>query len=787
MNRYLLWIIPCLFALSGMGQKANYKLAERFTERSLKALVGTLQVSPTFINHGDKFWYRYTTTEGCRYYIVDPRKKSHREMFDREYMAGEISKATGDVLNPKDLKLFFKFFEGNDDVCFIEWGNKAFKYDLKSRKVACLDSMPKEPRKVSASMPKKKTYVGTYSPDSTYVVYVKEHDLYLLSVADSVETRLTTDGAKECSFAVHDKGKNPAKGNVTWFAGGKSFIAERTDYRNYKPQKFAVVNSLGKRPTLNEYEFAVPGDDFGSQPEVFFFRVDEKKPVKVATEKWNSQKYQLYLPVKYATVTKHVFFTRKKRTCEEMEFCKIDPETGEVKVLIHEVSRPYLSDDYFHVSFLREGNDIIWWSDRTGYGHLYHYDSDGRLLNAITAGNWTTSRVLKTDTVRREVYFEAYGQVEGGNPYCARVNKASIDREKVVVLTPEEGMHEVYISDTYQYLVDNYSRPDLEPRSVVRDNNGKLICELASPDLSRLYATGWKMPEPIKVKAADGVTDLYGYMWKPVDFDSTKSYPIISYVYPGPQADAVPRRFNLTGYFNMPLAQVGFVVVTFGHRGGVPFRERWYHTFGYGNLRDYALADDKYGIEQLADTYSFIDRDRVGIFGHSGGGFMSAAAILTYPDFYKVAVSASGNHDNTIYNKWWGETFHGIKEVTAKETKREKNMKTGKDSSTVTEKMKFEFKVPTTIELAKNLKGHLMLVTGDVDRNVHPAHTLRLANALLLAGKNFDLVVLPGQEHAYNGTHLDFFERKMWFHFAKYLLGDYSCEEFIELDDYLRK
>lgn len=166
---------------------------------------------------------------------------------------------------------------------------------------------------------------------------------------------------------------------------------------------------------------------------------------------------------------------------------------------------------------------------------------------------------------------------------------------------------------------------------------------------------------------------------------------------------------------------------------------------------------------------------------------MSAAAILTYPDFYKVAVSASGNHDNTIYNKWWGETFHGIKEVAAKETKREKNMKTGKDSSTVTEKMKFEFKVPTTIELAKNLKGHLMLVTGDVDRNVHPAHTLRLANALLLAGKNFDLVILPGQEHAYNGTHLDFFERKMWFHFAKYLLGDYSCEEFIELDDYLRK
>lgn len=785
MNRYLLWILLCVFALPGMGQKANFKLAERFTDARLRELVKTTKVSPTFLKNSEKFWYSYTTTEGIRYYFVDPVKRVHREMFDREYVAGEISKATGNAMNAKNLRLILRFKEGNENVFSFETGNMTFEYNLKTNKLVRLDSVPKEPRRSSLPKSNKKTYVGTYSPDSTRIVYVKEHNLYLLSIADSVETQLTKDATKEYSFALSDKGKAPGKARVTWFAEGNSFVAERTDNRGAKPKGFAVVNNLGVRPAVKEYEYAVPGDEITKREEVYFFRVDDKKPVKVATDKWKEQTFQLRLPVQYQTVCKHIFFTRKKRTCEEMELCKIDPRTGDVKVLFNEVSKPYFDDDFNYLSFLSEGDDIIWWSERTGRGHLYHYDSEGNLLNPISSGDWTTGKVLKTDTVHRVIYFEAYGQ--GDNPYCARVNKASIDKEEVVLLTPEEGMHEVRFSESGRYFVDNYSRPDLEPRSVVRDNRGRLICELASPDLSRLYATGWKMPEPIKVKAADGVTDLYGYMWKPVDFDSTKTYPIISYVYPGPQADAVPRYFTLTGFFNMPLAQVGFVVVTFGHRGGVPFRERWYHTYGYGNLRDYALADDKYGIEQLADRYPFIDRERVGIFGHSGGGFMSAAAILTYPDFYKVAVSASRNHDNTIFNKWWGETHHGIKEVTVKEQNRKKDMKTGKDTTMVTEKTKFEFNVPTTIELAKNLKGHLMLVHGDVDRNVHPAHTIRLADALLKAGKNFELVILPGQEHAYSGKPLDFFERKMWFHFAKYLLGDYSCEEFVEIDEYLRK
>lgn len=302
--------------------------------------------------------------------------------------------------------------------------------------------------------------------------------------------------------------------------------------------------------------------------------------------------------------------------------------------------------------------------------------------------------------------------------------------------------------------------------------------ELAKPDLKRIYEMGWKMPERFTVKARDGVTDLYGVMWKPADFDSTKKYPVISYVYPGPQTEAVPFDFTVSGSNNMALAQVGFVVVNFGHRGGSPMREKWYHTYGYDNLRDYALADDKYGIEQLADRYSFIDLTKVGIFGHSGGGFMSTAALCTYPDFYTAAVSSSGNHDNNIYNLWWGETHHGVKEV----------KKTVKDSVKGDHEVStFKSKIPTNADLARNFKGYLLLVTGDMDNNVHPGNTLRMANALIQAGKNFDLVVLPGQRHGYQARANEFYQRKMWFHFAKYLLGDSSADDFYEIDGFNRR
>ena len=426
-------------------------------------------------------------------------------------------------------------------------------------------------------------------------------------------------------------------------------------------------------------------------------------------------------------------------------------------MLINEISKPYFNNDFFHLSLLNEGNDIIWWSERTGHGHFYHYDGEGNLKNAITSGNWTAGKMVKIDTVGRTIYFGAYGQEKGACPYYARVNKARIDGNgQVEVLTPEQATHEAYFSKSGRYFVDNYSRADQEPIAELRDTKGRKIMELERPDLHLLYEMGWRKPERIKVKAADGITDLYGVMYRPFDMDSTRKYPIIINVYPGPQENFVPQSFTLDDNGNESLAQLGFIVINVGFRGSCFTRGRNYHCFGYGNLRDYALADCKFVIEQLANRYSFIDLDRVGIYGHSGGGFMAAASILTYPGFYKVAVAASGYHDNNIYTKWWGETYHGVKMHEKKVEKRDSVV------------YSFGSKIPTTIELAKNLKGKLLLLTRDMDINVHMAHTIRLANALMQANKRFDLMLIPGADH---GLGSPYYVNLIRYYFVENLLG----------------
>jgi dipeptidyl aminopeptidase/acylaminoacyl peptidase len=294
------------------------------------------------------------------------------------------------------------------------------------------------------------------------------------------------------------------------------------------------------------------------------------------------------------------------------------------------------------------------------------------------------------------------------------------------------------------------------PKSVLYDNTRNKILDLEEADLSQLFAAGYKFPEPFVIKAADGITDIYGVMYKPFDFDSTKSYPLIEYVYPGPQTESVNKSFSKSMDRIDRLAQFGFVVITLGNRGGHPSRSKWYHNYGYGNLRDYGLADKKYGAEQLANKYKFIDISRVGIHGHSGGGFMSTAAMLVYPDFFKVAVSSAGNHENNIYNRWWSEKHDGVKEVKDKKGN-----------------ITFEYDIDKNSELAKNLKGKLLLVTGDIDNNVHPGNTIRMANALIKANKRFDFMIMPGQRHGF-GDMTEYFFWLMGDYFSKHLLGDFS-------------
>lgn len=759
----ILALLTCIGGNTVFAQQANFKQAEKF--RKAGAEIGSLSVQPNFLKDSDQFWYSYRTGDGTHWYFVDPAKRDKRFLFENEYLAQELTKITKKPYSIKALPLKGLDFKEDGKTLKFQVDEFNYEYNVNTRLLTQKDSVKTK---------KDNNNWATFSPDSTYLLFAKKHNLYLMKNGDkdSVEIQLTTDGEPFCSYAYNERDTSSKRtwAKAHWFKDSKKIYAMKTDSRKVKD--LWVIDVLADRPKLEEYRYSMPGDKEVTQYELYVFDVANRQKVKINTEKWPDQSVRV---VHAGKNSGKLFFQRKKRTCDEIDICSADTETGESKVLINEQSKPYFNDQMYHLSILEEGKDILWWSERTGWGHFYHYDGEGNLKNTITSGQWVAGRMVRIDTVGRTIYFEGYGREKGHNPYYSNVYKANIDRQGVSILTPEDATHSVNMPKSCKYLVDNYSRVDLEPRSVLRDNQGKVIMELARPDLKRLYEMGWKMPERFTVKARDGVTDLYGVMWKPVDFDSTKKYPVISYVYPGPQTEAVPFAFTVSGAYNMALAQVGFIVVNFGHRGGSPQRDKWYHTYGYDNLRDYALPDDKYGIEQLADRYSFVDLSKVGIFGHSGGGFMSTAALCTYPDFYSAAVSSSGNHDNNIYNQWWGETHHGVKEI----------RETVKDTLTGDSvKISFKSKVATNEELARNFKGYLLLVTGDIDNNVHPGNTLRMANALIQAGKNFDLVVLPGQRHGYYYKAGDFYQRKMWFHFAKYLLGDSTADRYYEIDGF---
>ena len=374
------------------------------------------------------------------------------------------------------------------------------------------------------------------------------------------------------------------------------------------------------------------------------------------------------------------------------------------------------------------------------------------MIRQITSGEYVTTGIVGVDEKTRMLYFTAVGREAGEDPYFQHFYSVNIDTSVVKLLDPGNSSHAVALNDKNTFFVDNSSRIDTAPDSVLCDAAGNKVMDLEKTDVSALMEAGFRYPEPFMVKADDGITDLYGVMYKPFDFDPAKKYPVILYVYPGPQTESVTKTFSPRN-LNVALANVGFIVLEVGNRGGNPQRSKWYHNYGYGNLRDYGVPDKKAAVEQLAKRYAFVDLSRVGIYGHSGGGFMTAAAMFGFPDFFKVGISESGNHDNSIYNRWWSEKHDGVKEVTA-------------DDGKVT----FQYDIDKNQDIAGNLKGHLLLITGDIDNNVHPSNTYRVVDALIRANKRFDMIVLPGQRHGYT-TDGDYVYWRRVDYFAQHLLG----------------
>ncbi len=784
----------------------NYNLASRFSPNKIAKMVHSTSVNPNWLRIGNRFWYQYkTSSEGSKYYLVDADKKTKKPLFDNEKMAKWLSEITKDPYEAKHLPRFnFKFTKDEKAIRFYITSNEKvevvedkkdndkekkkkpkmekkvyhLEYKLGENNLTILDTKKKEKE------PWKKW--ANIAPDSSVVLYSKNYNLYwmdkenfLKAVKDEkdstiVENKWTTDGELNYSYGGRTYGKTDTEKEKEkkdkqsiygyWSHDSKKFVFTRTDARHLKD--LWVIHTTKKgRPELETYKYHMAGEQDFYKYEMLVFDIPSKSKKEIELDSTLQQSIEIFShpykktyrddennPTKLLSKKNKIYFSTTSRDRKRLDIHVADINSGEVKTIINEHSNVYIENRGKTLTLFNNEKEILFWSERDGWGHFYLYDSDGNLKRQVTNGSFHVDSFRGIDEKNRQVYFVANGIVKDQDPYYAHLFKISLNGTGLKSLNPGDFNTSVNLSDSKRYFVNNYSRVNTIPKSELRDSNGKLVMKLEEADLSQLFAAGYKFPEPFKAKAADGITDIYGVIYKPYDFDSIKKYPLIEYVYPGPQTEAVNKSFSPRMDRTDRLAQVGFVVITLGNRGGHPARSKWYHTYGYGNLRDYGLADKKYVAEQLADKYNFIDIEKVGIFGHSGGGFMSTAAMLVYPDFFKVAVSSAGNHDNNVYNSWWSETHHGIDEE--------------KDADG---KITYKYMIDKNQSLAKNLKGKILLATGDVDNNVHPAGTIRMVNAFMKANKRFDFMLFPGSRHGFK-------DREYWFwrkadYFSKHLLG----------------
>ncbi|MBV9987588.1 MAG: DPP IV N-terminal domain-containing protein [Chitinophagaceae bacterium] len=798
------------FAQNTPVTKANYQQAARFAPRKLEKLIFSTNVDPHWLKKSDRFWYVYETTEGKKWYIVDPAKGEKRLLFDNADLAAKITRIVRDPFDAQHLGLdSMRFIKDENWIQFeVKSSQDVEKKDSTTSAGRRGNTPPVKEKKIfyfeyniltgelielaDFKKPKRKPNWAAVSPDGNIIVFGRNYNLFWMDKTnyekaiknedDStiVDHALTTDGIENFSYFSEgnlsgngdtnvDKEKNKNKRRpafIFWSPDSRHFALTRTD--NRKVKDLWVINSIADpRPTLETYKYWMPGEKEAPVDHIYLFDVAAQNGKELPVSLFKDQDLTIWSdpgmintrdddwrPIKWLGNNDRFYFTRTGRDLKKIDICTVDIKTGTVKPLIEERFNTYI--ELRRLGLVNDGKEFIHWSERDGWAHLYLYDENGKLKNQITLGTWHVENIMGIDEAKRVVYFSGNGHEAGEDPYYLHAYRVNFDGTGLKLLNPGEFEHAMSLNDNKTFFVDNYSRVNAGPKSTLYASDGRKIMDLETADLSSLMSTGYKFPQPFKVKADDGITDIYGVMYKPIDFDSTKKYPVIEYVYPGPQTEAVNKAFGRGMDRTDRLANLGFIVITMGNRGGHPSRSKWYHNFGYGNLRDYGLADKKAAAEQLADRYPFFDINRVGIHGHSGGGFMSTAAMLVYPEFFKVAVSSSGNHDNSIYNRWWSEQHHGVKETIGDKG----------DTS-------FVYNIEKNQDLVKNLKGHLMLSTGDIDNNVHPANTIRVANALIKANKRFDLVILPGQRHGY-GDMTEYFFWRMADYFTEYLMGDTS-------------
>jgi dipeptidyl aminopeptidase/acylaminoacyl peptidase len=608
------------------------------------------------------------------------------------------------------------------------------------------------------------------SPDGSKAVFIRNWNLVMREIPSGKETPLTTDGVKDYGYATDNAGwVHSDRPVVLWSPDSKKVATFQQDQR--KVGDMFLVRTKAGHPELSAWKYPLPGDSVVSMIERVVVDLSSPAP-KVVRFKMPPDQHRSSVcdhincggklsDVEWYPDGSKLAFLSNSRDHKIATLRVADANTGDVRdVLKEEVATQFESGDgEQNWRILPASNEVIWFSERSDWGQLYLYDlTTGQLKHQITNGVGTVTNVERIDAKTRTVWFTATGKEATHDPYFQHLYKASLTGKMQTLLTPEDGTHAINWSPDGARFVDTWSRPDLPPTSVLRDGaTGKLIATLTTADISKLTATGWRAPTRITVKSADGKWDLYGLLFTPTTLDSTKKYPIINYIYPGPQGGSVgSRAFSPARGDHQALAELGFIVVMIDGSGN-PLRSKSFHDAYYGRMGDNTLPDQMAGMKQLAAKYSFIDLDKVGIWGHSGGGFATAGAMFRYPDFFKVGIAESGNHDNRIYEDDWGERYHGL--LTRDGTS---------DNYTAEANQTF----------AKNLKGKLLLAHGTMDDNVPPDNTLVVVDALIKAGKDFDLLMIPNAAHGY-GAAGNYMMRRRWDYFVTNLMGAVAPKEYV--------
>jgi dipeptidyl-peptidase 4 len=757
MKKVLLISIIFLLA-SNLGQSQgtaeDYKRAEKYLHFNIYNLVKNINLYPNWIDKTNDFWYKTETEKGYQFILVQTEKDEIKPAFNHGKLTKVLKKELEKEIKADSLPLLSLKFR--DSLTSIEFkiDTLNFKYNIEKNTLA--KYTPKED-----NLKKNESK----SPDGKWIAFVKDYNLYQRNVETGEESQLTTDGIDHYDYATPlswYKIVDESVGDtydpviyVEWSPDSKKILVTKLDRRNAK--KLYMYQSLpkdGMRAKVWSYERALPGENSIPFIEYYIFDLEKKTKVKADLEPfediWSG------IGTSWTKDGSSVYFAQMARYYQAIDLKFINSETGEVNTIIHEDANTMFEYQMIGCELINNGEKILWMSEKDGWSHLYLWDKKHQ-INQLTKGEFVVRKITYVDEENQEIYFIASGREKGRDPYYKHLYKIKFDGSGITLLTPEDAEHEIQLSPDNKFFVDNYSRVDLKPKAILRRlSDGKLIKELQESNIEKLLATGWKYPERFTVKARDGKTDLYGILQYPSNFDKTKKYPIIDNSYSGPQAVTVPKSFR-RGIWNdfTPLAEVGFILMKIDGLG-TAMRSKAFHNYSYKNLGDIGGLDHIGGIKQLAEKYSFIDTTKVGIYGHSAGGYDATHALLMFPDFYKVGVSSAGNHDQRMAKAWWPEQYMG---ALAKHYEEQSNL-----------------------SLAKNLKGKLLLVHGDMDNNVNPACTYRLAAELVNLNKDFDLIIIPNSNHSdvwgnkyFIRKRMDYFVKHLWnieppkeFKFKKY-------------------